>query len=47
MMGINQDLLMISDLEQDRQGQPLAPANALSAVSSTPNEILSHLTPNK
>ena len=46
MMGIKQDMVTIGDLEQDRQGQPLAPANALSAVSSTPNEILSHLTPN-
>ena len=47
MMSINQDLLMISDLEQDRQGQPLAPATALSPVSITTNEILSHLSPIK
>ena len=42
MMGIKRDLVTMGDLEQDRQGQPLAPATALSVVSSTPNETLSH-----
>ena len=46
MMGVKRDLVTMGDLEQDRQGQSLAPATALCAVSSTPNETLSHLTPN-
>ena len=46
MMGVKRDLVTMGDLEQDRQGQPLAPATALCAVSSTPNETLSYLTPN-
>ena len=46
MKGIRRDLVTMGDLEQDRQGQPLAPATALCAVSSTQNETLSHLTSN-
>ena len=46
MMGVKRDLVTMGDLEQDRQGQSLAPATALCAVSSTPDGTLSHLTPN-
>ena len=45
MMGVKRDLVTMGDLEQDRQGQSLAPATALCAVSST-SDGTSHLTPN-